>query len=181
MISLACSGSVSAQAYSKRSSDISLGYGLINVWKIFLHKVVDIPDYKITSPGVFTLIYEYGITKRFSAGICGSYSRIQGKAEKYQLHDQLTVQSLLARANYHFWTKARIDPYFGGGIGIINSKYKNLDPHTVIPDLNKRVPSTLNFSGQLGIKYFPSEHFGFYSEVGYVGGAIVHIGLTGKF
>ncbi|MFT3908567.1 MAG: outer membrane beta-barrel protein [Ferruginibacter sp.] len=171
-----------SQAYQKHSSNISIGYGFVNVWKTFLDKIVDIPSYKVRAAGPVTLIYEYAITKRFSAGISAGYSRIRGKAEKYQLYDQITFWSALVRADYHLWTGKKLDPYFGGGIGISNSKYKNLDPHTIISeDLNKNVPSNLDFTGQAGLKYFFSKHFGLYTEIGYVHGALLHVGATAKF
>jgi outer membrane protein W len=173
---------VFGQAYEKRHSAVSIGYGFFNMWKSFLDKVIDIPEYKVKATGPLTFIYEYGISKRFSAGILGSYSRVNGKAEKFQLSDQITFWTLHARANYHFWTSKKIDPYFGGGIGINNAKYKNLDPNTYIPpEAYASVPSTLDFSGQVGIKYFLSNHFGLYMEAGYVSGAILHVGLTGQF
>lgn len=167
-------------AYEKGNSTISLGYGIVNVWKSFLG-LIPIPEYEVKSPGVFTFIYEYGITKRFSGGLAASYSRIRGKAERFQIADQLTIISVDLRANYHLWTNKKFDPYFGAGIGFNNSKYKNLDTHTVAVADNSKTPSTLDFSGQVGIKYFPIPHFGLYAEAGYVGGAIVHVGLTGRF
>lgn len=169
------------KAYAKGAVTLSAGYGFVNLWEIFLNKVYDIPDYNVKSTGPLTLIIHYGFTRRFSAGLTGSYSRINGKAEKYQLSDQITFLSLLASANYHFLTKEKFDPYFGAGIGISNSKYKNLDTHTILPDaLNKKVPGTLDFSGQVGIKYFPLKFIGLFAEGGYVNGAVLHIGVTTK-
>jgi opacity protein-like surface antigen len=168
-------------ACKKGSSSVSLGYGFINVWKVFLKKIVDNPEYKIKATGPVTLIYEYGINRRFSGGIIASYSRINGKSEKIQFADQITFLTLQARANYHLFTSKKLDPYFGGGIGINNSKYKNLDTHTVNIDANKNVPSNLDFSGQVGLKYFPLPNLGCYVEAGYVSGAIVHIGITSSF
>ncbi|MEO8771750.1 MAG: outer membrane beta-barrel protein [Ferruginibacter sp.] len=168
-------------ACDKHSSNISFGYGLVSVWKTFLDKVIEIPEYKVKSTFFYTLIYEHAIYKRFSVGISASYSRVNGKADRFELSDQITILSVLARADYHLFKSAKFDPYFGGGIGINNSKYKNLNTQTVIPDLNKSIPSTLDFSAQLGLKYFPVKHFGVYMEAGYVGGAILHVGVTSKF
>ncbi len=168
------------KAFEKHSSTITLGYGIKNLWTIFQDKVVDISDYKVRSSGPYTLSYEYGILKRFSIGLSAGYSRVTGQYERFQIHDQITFLSLLARANYHLWTTYKLDPYFGAGIGINNSKYKNLEPQTVLPP-NSNVPSTIDFSGQLGIKYFPTKHFGICAEVGYITGAIALIGITGRF
>ncbi|MEO7522790.1 MAG: outer membrane beta-barrel protein [Ferruginibacter sp.] len=172
----------SQPAYHKHSSGISIGYGFINVWKTFLDKIVDIPTYKVKATGPLTLIYEYGITNRFSAGISAGYSRVRGRAEKYQLYDQITFWSVLARANYHLWTGRKLDPYFGGGIGVSNSKYKNLDPHTIISqELNKNVPGNVDFSGQFGLTYMLCRRLGCYAEIGYVHGALLHVGAITRF
>ena len=161
-------------------STVSVGHGFINVWKTFLDKVIDIPEYKVKSTFFYTLIYEYNFG-RFSGGFSGSYSRVNGRADRFELSDQISIVSVLMRGNYHFLRSAKLDPYFGGGIGFNNAKYKNLNTQTVIPDLNKHVPSELDFCGQLGLKYFPVKHIGVYMEAGYVGGAILHVGITGKF
>ena len=170
-----------AVAYAKNTSTITAGYGIGNIWKSFLDKAIEIPEYRVKSTGPFTLIYEYAVSRRFSAGVQGSYSRVNGKASRFQLADQITILSLLARVNYHFWTSAKFDPYFGGGIGLNNSKYENKDPNTTGVNLNSKVPSTFDYSGQLGVKYFPWRHFGFYAEAGYVGGSFVQAGITAKF
>ncbi len=171
-----------AKAYNKGQLEISIGYGFINVWKTFLDKVIDIPEYKVKATGPFTTIVEYNISRRFSAGVLGSYSRVNGKSPRFQLSDQITFWTLHARANYHFWTTRKLDPYFGAGIGFNNAKYKNLDPNTIISEeANESVPSTIDFSGQVGLKYFFSKNIGLYTELGYVSGAIIHVGISGKF
>src|SRR6476661_1608472 len=119
------------RAYDKGRSVVSVGYGFINVWTTFLDKVIDIPDYHVKATGPVTLVYEYGISRRISAGILGSYSRVRGESKRFQLKDQISFWTLHARANYHVFTTERWDGYFGGGIGFNNAKYKNLDPHTV--------------------------------------------------
>ncbi|MBC7536034.1 MAG: porin family protein [Ferruginibacter sp.] len=169
------------KAYKKGHSTLTIGYGIGNVWKVFLDKIVDIPEYKVKSSGPYTLVYEYGILQRFSVGAAAGYSRVRGKAEKYQLADQITFLSLLVRANYHIWTTSALDPYFGGGIGINNSKYKNLDQHTIISNPNSKVPNTIDFSGQVGIKYFPAKKLGVNIEAGYINGAIILVGVTTRF
>lgn len=169
-----------SKAYATSTSNITLGYGIGNFWTVFLDKVIEIPDYKVSSLGPFTLLYEYGISKRFNTGIALSYSRARGKAERFQIADQITFYSVILRANYHFFTGAKLDPYIGAGVGISNSKYKNLDEHTV-GNYNSKAPNTFEPNAQLGIKYFPLKRFGVCAEIGYVGGALGLIGITTKF
>lgn len=168
------------KAYHKYNSNFILGYGIENFWTIFLDKGIDIPDYTVKSLGPFTVAYEYGISNRFSAGMALSYSRARGKAERFQLADQISFYSLILRANYHFFTTAKLDPYFGAGVGISKSVYKNLDDATV-GNYNSKVPNTFEPNAQLGIKYFPVKHFGICAEVGYIGGALGLIGIAAKF
>ncbi|MEO6669277.1 MAG: outer membrane beta-barrel protein [Ferruginibacter sp.] len=165
-------------AYEKNSSNISLGYGFVNVWGRFLERSITLPEYQVKSQFFFTLVYEYALLNRVSAGLSASYSRVRGEASRYQLLDQITIFSVLARANYHVFKSSKFDPYFGGGIGINNSQYRNLNRSVIPVD---KVPSLLDFSAQLGLKYFPVKHLGFYMEAGYVGGAILHLGVTGSF
>ena len=169
------------KAFETRHSTLTIGYGIGNVWKVFLDKVVDIPEYKVKSLGPYSLVYDYGILPGFSVGLAAGYSRVRGKAEKYQIADQITFLSLLLRANYHIWTTSRLDPYFGGGIGINNSKYKNLDPQTILNNPNSKVPNTIDFSGQVGLKYFPYKKLGVNIEAGYINGAIILVGITTRF
>ena len=164
-------------AYKKHTSTITAGYGFGNVWKTFLDKAITIPEYKVSSTGPFTLIYEYGITKRISGGLAGCYSRVNGNSKRFQLADELTILSLLARADYHFGSSVKFDPYFGAGIGINNARYIN----NASVNANSKVPSTFEYSGQLGIKYFILSQVGIYAEAGYVGGSFLQGGFTVKF
>lgn len=170
-----------AQAYNRHGSTITIGYGIKNLWTVFLDKVVDIPEYKVRSSGPYSLIYEHSVFKRMSAGLAASYSRVRGKAERFQLADQITFLSLIARANYHLFNGEKMDPYFGAGIGVNNSKYKNLDTHTIISNANSNVPNTVDFSFQLGFKYFFNNQFAINGEAGYISGAVGLVGLSAKF
>lgn len=166
-------------APGKLRSSITVGYGIGNIWKTYLEKTISVPGYNISSSGPVILIYEYAISKRFSAGISGSYSLVKGKYSKpnFEFNDKLTILTLLARVNYHLWTTRKLDPYFGGGIGLNNSKYRNSESFNA----NAKEPSTFDYSGQLGLKYWPHKNLGLYAEAGYVGGSFVQLGLTGKF
>ena len=91
------------RAYEKGNANISLGYGFVNVWRAFLDRAITLPEYNVKSKFFFTLVYEYALLKRFSVGVSASYSRVHGEADRYQLSDQITIFSALARANYHLF------------------------------------------------------------------------------
>ena len=188
LFTLACffTGNILAQknsvlAHRSGQSTITAGIGIGNIWKSFLDKAITIPEYKVTSTGPFILIYEYNISRRISAGLQGSYSRANGESKRFQLADQITILSFLVRANYHFWTKEKLDPYIGGGLGINKSKYENKDPNTVTVNANTKDPGTFDYSAQIGLKYSPLQHLGLYMEAGYVGGSFVQVGVTVRF
>ncbi|MBS1742416.1 MAG: outer membrane beta-barrel protein [Bacteroidetes bacterium] len=168
------------KAYHAYNSQVTAGYGIGNFWTVFLDKAIEIPGYKVSSLGPFSLLYEYGFTNHISSGIALSYSRARGKAERFQIADQISFYSVILRADYHFFTTRKIDPYAGIGLGISKSTYKNLDEHT-IGNYNSKVPNTFEPNGQLGIKYFPFQHWGICAELGYIGGAFGLVGITGSF
>lgn len=174
-------GNLNAQAFKRNEVSVGLGYGFINLSKVFLKKFIEIPEYKVSKSQVFTLIGEYNLLKRFSFGISGTYNRIKGESKRFEIADQITLVYGLIRGNYHYVLNKWIDPYIGGGVGLSSYKYKNLNSQTVGINPNEKVPGTFDFSLQAGIKYFPTKHLGVYTEIGYVGAAVFHVGVSGKF
>ena len=169
-----------AKAFHQYNSQVTAGYGIGNFWTVFLDKAIEIPGYKVHSLGPFSLLYEFGITNHISSGMAFSYSRARGKAERFQIADQISFYSIILRANYHFFTTYKLDPYAGIGLGISKSIYKNLDEHT-IGNYNSKVPNTFEPNVQAGIKYFPVKHWGLCAELGYIGGAFGLLGIVGSF
>ena len=160
------------------TSVFKVGYGIGNIWKTFLKNGINAPGYKVTSTGPYTLMYEYGLLKKISVGVAVSYSKLKGiySYNGFEFNDQLTIFTALARANYHFGKFEKFDPYIGGGLGYVNSKYSNN-----LNTSSSNVPGLFDYSAQLGANYFLSKHFGFYGEVGYVAGSFVQLGFAGKF
>lgn len=169
------------RAFEKGNSIISLGYGIGNIWKAFLEDAVSYPDntYKVSNNGTYTLIYEYGVTDRISAGLAVGYSEVEGTfigfGEKFT--EKLTNFSVLARANYHIGKFRKFDPYVGGGIGYYHFNYSNDRPGLV----NSKVPGAFGYSAQLGLRYYATPQWAAFGEVGYVGGSLVQLGVTFKF
>lgn len=169
------------RAFEKGTSTISLGLGIGNVWKSFLEDAVSYPEgtYKVSNNGTFTIIYEYGVSNKFSAGIAIGYSEVEGNFVGYgeKFTEKLTNFSMLARANYHLGKFKKFDPYIGGGIGYFHFKYTNDRPGLV----DSKTPGAFGYSAQLGAHYYFSSHWGAFAEVGYVGGSLVQLGATYKF
>lgn len=173
-------GSIHAQNlekkyYSNHRQTIAIGHGIGNIWKSFLEKGVNIENYTIKSTGPINLQYDYEVFKNFSVGAIVSYSQIKGSYNNsgFVFSDQLTIFTALARVNYHFIKHKKLDPYLGGGIGYVYSKYQN--------NLNTKstnVPGELGFSAQLGINYFMLKNFGIFGEAGYVGGSFFQLGVV---
>lgn len=163
-----------------KQSQIFLGHGIGNVWKTYLKQVINFPGitYKVTSIGPYTLIYEYGFSKRISGGIAAGYSRINGKYSGYgeTYKDNLIIFSILARANYHLLFTEKWDIYAGAGAGYVNSRYNNSDAQS-----KADAPGEFGYSGQLGVRYLLKGPWGAYAEGGYVGGSFVQAGITVKF
>ena len=166
------------KSHNKHESVMMAGHGIGNIWKTFLKNGINAPGYKVTSTGPYTLMYEYGLLKKISVGVAVSYSKLKGiySYNGFEFNDQLTIFTALARANYHFGKFEKFDPYIGGGLGYVNSKYSNN-----LNTSSSNVPGLFDYSAQLGANYFLSKHFGFYGEVGYVAGSFVQLGFAGKF
>jgi len=169
------------QAFAKGTSIITAGMGIGNIWKTFLEDAFNYPDntYKVSSKGTYTLVYEYGFSKRISAGVALGYSEVTGQFEGFgeKFNETLTNFSVLARSNYHFGKSNKFDPYIGVGIGYYHFKYHNDKPGLI----NSKVPGSFGYSGQLGAHYYFIPSFGIFAEGGYVGGSFAQLGITCKF
>ena len=167
--------------FSKGTSIISAGIGIGNIWKTFLQEAFTYPSntYKVSSKGTYTLVYEYGFSKRISAGIASGYSRVVGKFNGFgqTFTETLTNFSVLARSNYHVGKFKKFDPYIGVGVGYYNFQYHNDKPGII----NSKVPGAFGYSVQIGSHYYFIPRFGVFAEIGYVGGSIIQIGGTFKF
>ncbi len=160
------------RAYVKGNSIVSAGVGVGNIWRTFLKEAYDYPTdtYNVSSNGTFTVMYEYGFSKRISAGIALGYSKVTGKFEGFgeKFTETLTNYSLLARSNYHFGKYRKFDPYVGIGVGYYNFQYYNNKPGII----NSKAPGAFGYSGQLGTHYYFNHNLGAYMEIGYVGGSL---------
>ena len=168
-------------AYTKNSSVISAGVGIVNIWKSFLRDAVSYPPstYKVSATGPFTLIYEYGFTNRISGGVALGYSEVIGNFNGYgeKFEEKLTNFSAILRANFHIGRFKKFDPYIGGGAGYYAFKYTN---DRNLSDDGK-IPAAFGLSAQAGTKYYVTNSLGLFAELGYVGGSLGQLGFSYKF
>jgi opacity protein-like surface antigen len=182
LVIIAASSFAQDAAFSQGSSTFSVGYGFGNIWRTLFK----LSGAKVSATGPVALVYEYGAAEKISVGVSLGYSKITGKYTDpsdptFTSQESLTNISALARANYHFGSSEKFDPYLGIGLGYYHFKYEYKDSDGDTNGGAFAIPGAFGFSGQLGAKYYFSPQFGLYAEVGYVGGSIAQIGLTAKF
>ena len=87
----------------------------------------------------------------------------------------------MVRGNYHFGTGRNLDPYMGIGIGYGNTSFKiNLggDVNGITNTVSSPIPIAIEAT--IGARYFFTESFGMYAEIGY-SQSVVNGGFTFKF
>ena len=153
--------------------DISLGYGVGNIWISFLKKNYSSVDYKIATTGPFNATAEYHLHKKISAGISITYSKINGNIKRFLVEEQLTIFTAYLRANYHFVHREKLDAYAGMGGGFVQSIYQN---SLGVP--SDDVPGLFGYTAQLGVKYYFIQKAGVFTELGYVNGSFCLVGFA---
>ena len=164
-----------AQQQNAKKWTLTAGYGIGNVWLYFLKNkslIKDIPDYKVSSVGPFSICAEHFITNKISIGASASYSVVKGETKRFLVDEQISIFTALARANYHFSHSNKFDPYLGGGLGYVRSVYRN---NSSIPG---PVPGEFGYSAQVGAHYYLTKKAGFYGELGYVNGSFLQLGFV---
>jgi predicted porin len=159
-------------AYNPKSSDISGGYGFINVWKtLFAFDNIQLPT---SSEGPFVVKYEYGITKKMSAAVTVGYAELNSNYEN--ITQKLSDYLVAGTASYHFATSRKLDPYVSAGFGYYAFTYAD----NVGDDIHFILPGPFAVSLAAGTRYYFNPHFGAYAEAGYDDGGIIQIGLVYK-
>ncbi|MEO7444446.1 MAG: hypothetical protein ABIT96_05140 [Ferruginibacter sp.] len=180
-----CCSHTYAQAYEKKSSVISVGYGVNNIWKALFKKSVLNGYYSsLGSAGPVTFIYEYGFHKRISAGVAISYSSIKAVSNygSFVNTEKLTNFSSLARVTYHVLNKEKWDGYLGVGAGYFKFNYTSKDNSgSSNGGSGIKVPGAFGYSGLGGAKYYFTPHLAGMAEVGFVAGSYGQLGLAYKF
>ncbi len=185
LLSVNCSLSFaqSVKSYEKKSSVISLGYGVNNIWKQLFKKSVLSNYYSsLKGTGPVTLIYEYGLTNRISAGVTLSYSSLKAVSTlgTNRNDEKLTNFSVLLRGSYHIINKPKWDGYLGWGAGYYKFDYTSKDNSGGSFE-NIKVPGAFGWTGHGGIKYYFKPHFAGMIEAGFVAGSYGQLGIAYKF
>ena len=179
LIIVAISGAVSetyAQFFEKDNLVISAGMGGPNLQKSIIRLALNFEeDYKINGLGVFHAKLEYGINENFGLGLSTNYSSAKMVAKEADFFNnsiihtnvyELSSLKFNLRGNYHFGNSEKFDTYLGGGIGMGITKYKSSsnDPNFNKEDIS--IPFALGLEATIGLRYYPVNWLGVYSEFG---------------
>jgi hypothetical protein len=171
-----------AQAFNKGQQAFSAGYGL-GTLNGAVNNVLN--NYGIQSQslyGPYYAKYEKGLTKHIGFGFNASVvrndwtlntgariSEVSGLTSGAQAEVLRWSYSAVARLNYHFAKKAnaKLDPYFGTGIGYRSSNWKVESASSEFDGLTRYIPNTpLAFEFTLGARYYFLPNMGVYAEFG---------------
>lgn len=161
-------------AYEKGNQSLQFGLGL---GAPYFQGGVKIP--------AIQLHYEYGVTDEISVGGVVGYASSSMKYDDYSFNGNSSFTKsrstvdfsyllIGARANYHFETSERFDPY--GGVTLGYNKIGTTDKGSLGADLKS---SQILYGGQIGANYYFSSRIGAWAELGY-GIGYLNLGLTFK-
>ncbi len=120
-----------------------------------------------------SLGYEYGITEKIGVGLSVGYA---SKTEAFGFGTEYKFTNILVglKGNYHFYTTDVIDLYGGAILGY--NVQSATSSNSAFP---ANAASATIFGAQAGGRYYFTESFGAFAEVGF-GLANVNIGLAYK-
>lgn len=149
-------------AYEKGNQQLQLGFG---VGATFSTGTTQVPPVQAH--------YEYSFSDEISGGAvlgyASSYVPYSGGSIDYSY---LIVG---VRANYHFGTSSRFDPYAGPTLGY--NKVSLADRGGYIGTI---ADSEIIYGAQIGANYYFTKHVGAWAEIGY-GVGLLNLGVTFKF
>lgn len=189
--------------FDKGTVVVTAGFGFPDLYRGTLRTYYNgYTSEKITGFGPVLLKGDYGIVKfkwghTVGAGMVlgfntskatfsykdwsNSGSGVGGYYVDYTQVDKYTTITIGARGTYHFFTKEKFDCYASIGLGFnINTHSQTTtDPQGVKYKVNQR--PGLYQAGTIGIRYFFTNNFGVYSELGWDNSAPVQAGFSLKF
>jgi opacity protein-like surface antigen len=182
-----------ASAFGQGKSIVSIGYGFPNLGKSFFKTYESYSDYKVTGFGPMHIKYEYGVSDKIGLGLSVNIVTFKvawtetpwssaDSTASYEHRIKSSAYSALARMNLHFATQAKIDPYWGFGLGYSGRKYTYETDDPNYPDdtfsLTNLIP--LGFESTIGCRFYFTDNIGAYIEAGF-SKSIVQGGLVAKF
>jgi opacity protein-like surface antigen len=185
--------------FQKGVQIVSLGYGAPNLGKVFFKSLDRLyPTSTYGGIGPLYLRYEYAIADQVGLGISLRYLNVKieypvvgpnydadgnvaAGDSTYSYTQTMSSIGAMVRGNYHFGTSRNLDPYMGIGIGYGNTSFKiNLggDVNGITNTVSSPIPIAIEAT--IGARYFFTESFGMYAEVGY-SQSVVNGGFSFKF
>jgi opacity protein-like surface antigen len=189
-----------AQAFGKGKNFVTAGYGVGLGFSSFTLAYAGKSGYKTSSFGPVLGTYEYGISKYIGVGANISYATASAgweddkitittfpsysySSKRYAYTWQVNALQVLGRANFHIPIRNdNLDLYGGLGVGYFNfsTSWTSTDPSFNESLYNISNPIPVAFTLQFGCRYFFTNNFGAYAEVGW-GLALANAGLAFKF
>jgi len=178
---------VGAQAFQNKTNVITLGAGFDPYYS---HYASYGYNYKKSAVGPFILAYERGITELLGIGRIGVggsvgqsfYTSRSFDNNNYEYIDRTSRTAIFVRAAYHFdFGIDKLDVYagVGGGAYVRSETHKSSNPNYVFVSKKGGVvdggPTAFG-----GVRYYFTDAFGVYGEVGY-GMTAISGGLAFKF
>ena len=195
--------------YAAGTTTITLGYGFPNITKMVWGSVYSAYDeVNVTGYGPLHLKAEYGLSDVVSLGVSVGYVHTQwdwtveeglwqnvSTLDPYgntiiqsqyitQTYKEGIIYSALnvnVRANFHFLTTKKLDPYFGVGLGYNKATittYSDDPNYAYNESISSPIP--LGFETTLGLRYYFTPNIGIYTEAG-LSKSILQGGLSIKF
>jgi hypothetical protein len=185
-------------AFDKGTVVATVGYGFPDLYRTSLRVAYNgYNSRKVSGIGPLILKGDYGIVKfkwghSVGAGIVVGYSHTKvkfgndyyyyGVYTPYTQTDSYNTITVGARGTYHFFTKEKFDCYASIGLGYNINTYTHTtdDPRGASVAVYKN-RANLYSAFTVGIRYYFSNNFGVYSELGWDMSAPIQAGIALKF
>ena len=171
-------------AFAEGKVIISAGYGWPNLGQAVLNAFISDSaiNVKATGLGPIHVKAEYALSDGVGMGLSVNYISCGVKYTEvpYEYTWSRSSLSVLMRINFHFGTTDVLDPYFGIGAGYKQAswKFKSTDPNYA----GESAPgfSPFGFETTIGLRYYFTEGFGIYTEMG-IAKSVIQGGLVVAF
>lgn len=176
------------EAFAKGKMVFSFGYGFPNLGKAIVNFIIgsNATDVKATGFGPLHFRGEYGLSDGVGLALSVNYIAYGVKWTTYDSYtgtipfsNELSYSSLsvLGRINFHFGTTDKLDPYFGVGAGYRNGIWKLTSTDPDLQDDKAHGFSPFGFETTIGLRYYFTEGFGMYTELG-IAKSVIQLGLA---
>lgn len=174
----------SGYGFEQGTIAISAGYGWPNLGKAVVTALISDSAINTKPTGVGPIHFrgEYGVSDKMGLGVSVNYISFGATYTElpYNYSISRTSLSILARLNIHFGTTESLDPYFGVAAGYKSAtwRFTSTDPAYNGESVPGFTP--FGFETTIGMRYYFSENFGIYTELG-IAKSVIQAGLAVKF